>query len=148
MDAGVHYVGISTPFYCNDDNGNFLLHKRSNICRDEKGKWDCGGGELGFGQTPEESVLREVKEEYGVEGEIQEQLPAHSVIREENGVKTHWLAVPFFIKIDIKKAKIMEPDRATEMGVFRLDSLPTPLHNGLQMTMARFPEHFKKYGKL
>ncbi len=145
MEAGVDYIGICTPFYCNDGKGNFLLHKRGDKCRDEKGRWDTGSGQLEFGQSPSESVLRELKEEYGLTGEIQEQLPAHSILRENNGKKTHWLSIPFFIKADIKSAKIMEPEYASEIGVFRLDALPSPLHTGLQKTMSMFPEHFKKY---
>ena len=37
MKPGVDYIGITTPFYCNDSNGLFLLHKRSKNCRDEHG---------------------------------------------------------------------------------------------------------------
>ncbi|HEY4495194.1 MAG TPA: hypothetical protein VI998_04000 [Patescibacteria group bacterium] len=29
MKLGIDYIGISTPFYCNDGQGCFLLHKRS-----------------------------------------------------------------------------------------------------------------------
>ena len=145
METGIDYIGICVPFYCNDGNGNFLLHRRSNVCRDEVGNWDCGSGQLEFGEDPKRAVLREVREEYGVEGEIQEQLPAHSIIRENNGVKTHWLAIPFFVKVDITKARMMEPERATDIGVFTLNNLPKPLHTGLQKTMSMYPEYFKKY---
>jgi len=29
MISGIDYIGITTPFYCNDGKGNFLFHKRS-----------------------------------------------------------------------------------------------------------------------
>jgi len=145
MKAGVDYIGVTTPFYCNDGKGNFVMHKRSNNCRDERQRWDTGSGQLDFWQEPEESVLREVMEEYGVKGIIQEKLPAHSILRTSNGVRTHWVAIPFFIKIDVKKAKIMEPHKATDIGIFRLDKMPKPLHTGLKITMAAYPEYFKKY---
>ena len=61
MKPGVDYIGITTPFYCNDGNGLFLLHKRSKNCRDEHGRWDPGSGQLNFGCTPEKNVLREAK---------------------------------------------------------------------------------------
>ena len=145
MKISVDYIGITTPFYCNDGKGNFVMHKRSNMCRDEKGRWDFGSGQLEFGEQPEKSVLREVEEEYGVKGKIQEQLPAYSILREQNSIKTHWLVVPFFVKIDIRKARIMEPDKATEIGIFTLDKLPKPLHSGIQIAMLRCEEQFKKY---
>ena len=145
MKISVDYIGITTPFHCNDGKGNFVMHKRSNMCRDEKGRWDFGSGQLEFGEQPEKSVLREVEEEYGVKGKIQEQLPTYSILREQNSIKTHWLVVPFFVKIDIRKARIMEPDKATEIGIFTLDKLPKPLHSGIQIAMLRCEEQFKKY---
>lgn len=145
MRPGIDYIGITTPFYCTDGKGNFLFHKRSNNCRDERGKWDCGSGQLEFGETPEESVLREVVEEYGVKGKIQEQLPAYSLLRTHNGIKTHWVVIPFIIKADIRKAKMMEPEKATEIGIFTLDRLPKPLHTGARMDMSRYKEYFERY---
>lgn len=51
MRQGFDYIGVTTVFYCHDGKGNLLLHKRSQTCRDEKGRWDCGGGALKFGET-------------------------------------------------------------------------------------------------
>ena len=101
LKSGIDYIGITTPFYCNDGKGTFVFNKRSHNARDEHGKWDLGGGQLHFGENLQEAVLREVKEEYGCEGDIQEQLPAHSIFRNLNGHDTHWLAIPFFVKVDL-----------------------------------------------
>ncbi len=94
MKIGEDFVGITTPFYCNDSKGNFLLHKRSKKCRDEHGSWDPGSGKLDFGVSLEENVLKEVSEEYGYRGEIQERFSAHDIFREQNGIKTYWVVVP------------------------------------------------------
>lgn len=145
MNIGVDYIGISTPFYCHDGKGNFLLHKRSKNCRDEQGNWDPGSGKLDFGTTLEENVLREVFEEYGCTGEIQERLPSHDIFRENNGVKTHWVAVPFFVKVDPSQVKNNEPEKIDEIGWFTLDNLPTPLHTGFAFTLNTYKEYFDKY---
>lgn len=147
MKPGIDYIGISTPFYCNDGNGLFLFHKRSKNCRDEHGRWDPGSGQLDFGCTPEENVLREVGEEYGCKGKIQEQLPAHSIFREWEGKKTHWLAIPFFVKVNPKAAKNNEPKKIDEIGWFRLNKLPKPLHTGFSFTFTNYQKYFKKYNK-
>jgi len=144
MQAGVDNIGITVAFFCNDGNGNFVLHRRSDACRDEQGKWDCGGGKLEFGEEPEAAVLREVKEEYGVNGTIQEQLSAYSLFREQGGVNTQWLVLPFLIKIEVKKAKIMEPDKATDIGIFTVNNLPQPLHPGLQKLLLLYKNRFKR----
>ena len=138
MQAGANQTAITVAFFCNDGNGNFVLHRRSAACRDERGKWDCGGGKLEFGEEPEAAALREVKEEYGVDGKIQEQLPAYSLLREQEGVKTHWLVIPFLVKIDLGKARIMEPEKASEIGIFNTGNLPQPLHPGLQKLLSLY----------
>lgn len=145
MKAGIDFIGVGTPFYCTDGKGKFLFHKRSNNTRDEQGAWDTGSGQLEFGQTLEESVLREVREEYGCEGRILEQLPAHSIFRVHDGMKTHWVITPFFILVNPKQVKINEPHKIDEIGWFTLDKLPTPLHTGFQHTFHTFRSYFKKY---
>ena len=50
------------------------------------------------------------------------------------------LAVPFFIKADVTKARIIEPEKISEIGLFRLDNVPQPLH-----TCSRRSSHSTKY---
>ena len=106
---------------------------------------DGGGGKLEFGEELEQAALGELKEEYGVDGEIQEQLPSYSMLREQGRVKTHWVVVPFFIKADLAKARIMEPEKVAEIGIFTLDHLPRPLHTGLEKEFAIYRKYFDRY---
>lgn len=145
MIPGIDYIGVTTPFYCNDGKGRFFLHKRSKNCRDEVGMWDPGSGQLEFGLTLEENVLKEVEEEYGCQGTIQEQLPVHSIFRRHKDKDTHWLAVPFFILINPKKAVNNEPEKIDEIGWFSLEDLPTPLHTGFHFTFTKYKSYFEKY---
>jgi len=145
LTPGIDYIGISTPFYCNDGKGNFVLHKRTQNARDEKGMWDFGAGQLDFGEDIEKGVLRELYEEYGVKGKIQEQVPAHSIIRTFDDITTHWVAIPFFILVDTSKVKIMEPHKFSELGVFPLGKFPKPFHTGASISMKKYKSLFKKY---
>lgn len=147
LKAGVDYTGVSVSFYCHSKDGIFVVHKRSDKCRDEHGAWDFGGGRLEFGENIEEAVLREVAEEYGCEGKIIEQLPAHSIIRENQGKKTHWVVSPFFIEVDITKVVNGDPEKIAEIGFYDLDNLPQPFHQGAQFTMKKFKKYFDKYKK-
>lgn len=147
LKPGVDYTGVSISFYCHSNDGLFVLHKRSDKCRDEIGAWDFGGGKLEFGEDPIEGVLREVLEEYGVVGEIVEQLPAHSIVRDHLGAKTHWLTIPFLIKVDISKIVNADPEKIAEIEFFGLDNLPQPLHQGAQATLRKFEKHFERYLK-
>lgn len=145
MKPGIDYVAVSVSFYCHDGRGNFLLHKRSDRCRDEKGNWDFGGGRVEFGETLDEAVKREIKEEYGVDGEIEKQLPAHSLLRMENGVKTHWLIISYLVKVDRMRVINGDPEKISEIGWFRLNNLPKPLHTGAEFTLKRYGKEFKKF---
>lgn len=145
MKPGIDFIGVSVPFYCHDGKNNFLLHKRSNKCRDEKGRWDFGGGQVEFGETLEEAVKREIKEEYGVLGVIEKQLPAHSLLRKEKGVKTHWLIISFIVKVDKEKVVNADPEKIVKIGWFKLNKLPKPLHSGARYTLKKYKEEFNKY---
>lgn len=147
MKAGVDYIGISTVFICHDGAGNFLLHKRSNNCRDEQGRWDFGGGQLHFGETLEEGVLREVREEYGVVGKIEKQFPAHSLLRVNNGIKTHWLIINFIIRVIREKVKINDKKKMEEIGWYKMNNLPKPLHSGAEYTRSKYKQEFMRYIK-
>ena len=59
-----------------NSNGNILLSKRHqpeipNI----HGKWNLLGGKLEFGETPEQALVREVKEESGLDIEVIKVIP-------------------------------------------------------------------------
>lgn len=142
---GFDAVGVTTPFYCNDGRGNFLLHRRSENCRDERGAWDPGAGALELGLSVRENVLKEVMEEYGCRGVIQEQVPAHDIFREQEGRRTHWVAVPFFVLVDPREARMNEQEKMDEMAWFRLGGLPSPLHSGFAHSLAAFRPYFEKY---
>jgi len=136
MKAGVDYVGVSTSFYCHDGKGNILFHKRSKNCRDEIGVWDCGGGQLEYGLSLEENVLKEVKEEYGCEGKIEKQLPAITLFRKnKEGQKTHWIVIPFIILVDKREVKNNDPEKIETVEWHTINDLPHPLHPGFVKTV-------------
>ena len=128
---GVSFTGISTPFICYDDSGKIFMSKRSNKARDEHGRWDCGAGGVKHGQSVEESMLRELREEYGVAEPIAvDYLGYFDVFRTlPDGTPTHWLAMPFAVYVTHADMRIMEPDMVDASGWFELDSLPQPLHS-------------------
>lgn len=145
MKIGHDFIGVTTPFYCTDGKGNILMHKRTEKCRDEHHRWDTGSGKLEFNLSLEQNVLQEVLEEYGCKGEIIGSLPAHDIFREQNGVMTHWIAVPFFVKVDPKQVKNGEPEKITDITWYPIKDLPTPLHSGFDFTYKKFKKEFEKF---
>lgn len=129
MKKGKDYTGVSIVFTCHDGQGNFVLSKRGLACRDEQGTLDPGGGGLEFSDTVEKTLTKEVAEEYCTDVLAYEFLGFRDVHRENDGEKTHWIALDFKVLVDPSKVKNGEPHKLDEIGWFRLDALPTPLHS-------------------
>ncbi|MBA3788824.1 NUDIX domain-containing protein [Patescibacteria group bacterium] len=129
MKKGEDYTGVTIVYACHDGKGNFLFNKRGMQCRDEQGTWDQGGGGLEFGDTVEDTLRKEIAEEYCTDVIEYEFLGYRDVHRENNGKKTHWIALDFKVLVDRSKTKNGEPHKFDEIGWFTLDALPTPLHS-------------------
>lgn len=132
LKKGVDFIGVTCVFFCHDGKGNLLMHKRSNKCRDEIGRWDTGSGSLEFGETPEQGVIREIQEEYCVKAKKLQFFGARNVLRKNGATNTHWIAFLFVAQVDPKKVKIGEPDKMEELAWFRSSKLPKPLHSAFR----------------
>jgi len=138
MKKGIDYTGITIVFICHDGKGNYLLNKRSDNCRDEHHRWDCGGGALEYGEKVDEALKREIKEEYCTNVLDKEFLGYRDIHKTVNGQKVHWIALDFKVLIDRKKVSIGETSKFEKIDWFTLDNFPKPLHS-------QFPIFIKKY---
>jgi 8-oxo-dGTP pyrophosphatase MutT (NUDIX family) len=138
MKKGVDFTGVCIIYACHDNRGRYLLQKRGDSARDEQGRWDVGGGALEFGDSVEETLRKEIQEEYKTDIVQYEFLGFRDVHREHDGKKTHWVALDFKVLVNPKKAGNGEPHKFDAVEWFTLDSLPSPLHSQL-------PVFFKNY---
>lgn len=133
---GISFTGITTVFLCHDGQGNLFLTKRSKNTRDEHGRWDPGGGGLKHGQSVEDSLRREVMEEYGVEALETKFIGYFDAFRKSlDGLPTHWLAMCFAVQVDPSQVQIKEPEMVDDQGWFTLDKLPSPMHSQFEKFM-------------
>ncbi|MDO8589825.1 MAG: NUDIX domain-containing protein [bacterium] len=140
MKKGEDYTGVTIVYCCHDGNGNILLNKRSVNCRDEHGAWDPGGGSLEFGDTVEETLKKEIFEEYCTDVLGYEFLGYRDAHRTHNGKKTHWIALDFKVLVDKDKVKNGEPHKFDDVQWFKLDSLPHPLHSQFPNFLALYKD--------
>ena len=140
MKKGLDYTGVSVVFFCHDGKGNVLMNKRSQNCRDERGCWDNGGGSLEFGENAVDGIRREVMEEYCVEVLECEFLGYRDVHRVVDGRKSHWVGLDFKVRIATENVKIGDPHKMDDIGWFRLDALPSPLHSQLPKFLEIYKE--------
>jgi 8-oxo-dGTP diphosphatase len=138
MRKGFDYTGVAVVFLCHDGQGNYLFNKRSVNCRDEHGKWDCGGGSLEHSSEVEHNLKKEILEEYCTDVLNFEFLGFRDVHREHQGEKTHWVAFDYKVLVDREKVRNGEPHKFDNLGWFTLDGLPEPLHS-------QFPKFLELY---
>jgi ADP-ribose pyrophosphatase YjhB (NUDIX family) len=86
---------------------------------------------LEFGDTVEQTLRSEIKQEYGTEVLQFEFLGYRDVHREHEDQPTHWIALDFKALIDPKQVKNGEPNKFDEVRFFRLESLPENIHSQL-----------------
>jgi len=80
-------------------DGKILLEKRKN--EPGKGKWSIPGGLVELGETIEQTVIREVKEETGLEVEKPKHIDVvDNVVRDDNSeIKYHFVIIDYFVKL-------------------------------------------------
>lgn len=133
MKRGVDHIGVTVCFVVHDGEGNVLLQKRSQGCRDERGTWDVGGGAVEFGENIVDAVKREVFEELKVKPLKVEYIITFDAHRtNHDGEKTHWIALGHAVQVDRSKVMIGEPHKIDELDWFTSINLPSPLHSQMQ----------------
>lgn len=126
---GVDHVGVSVVFFCHDGKGKFIMAKRSNNARDEQGKWDIGAGGIEFGQTVEDTLKKEIREEYCTDVINAEFLGYRTVIRENNNKKSHWVTFDFKVLVNSVMVKNGEPHKFEALDWFTFETMPVEIHS-------------------
>lgn len=146
MKIGIDYIGVGVgAVICSD--GKILLQKRSQVVRNERGKWIIPGGVIEFGETLHQSLKREVKEEIGLEIEIIEPLAIKDHIILED--KQHWVTTSFICRIKKGIPKNLEPEKCEEIRwvtlseAKKLDLASITAHD-IKSLEKKFPKGFPK----
>lgn len=89
-------VGVGAIVVC---NGKILLVKRGS--EPGRGKWSVPGGLVEVGEAVHETVVREVKEESGLDVEVDRLIDVvDSITKDEEGrTRYHFVILDFFVKL-------------------------------------------------
>ena len=131
LRRGIDHIGVSASFVIHDGEGNVLLQKRGQQARDEQGRWDVGGGAIEFGESIDNAIRGEIKEELCTVPLEMSFLTVYDAHREHDGRKTHWIAIMYAVKVDPETVQIGEPHKIESLGWFTSKTLPSPLHSQL-----------------
>ena len=140
---GKDYIGVGVGAMIFNDRGELLLTKRGKAAKNERGCWEIPGGSVDFGETLAQAIVREVKEEMGVDVVVEHQLLAiDHLIPAEN---QHWVATPFIVRVKPGQTpKILEPHKCEAMGWFALTKLPSPLSITTKLNLKVYRYHLKQ----
>ncbi len=113
------------------ENNEILLVKGSRGLND--GRWSLPGGFLRFGETPEEGVLREIREEVGAEARILRFAGVHGKMGQKTGL--HWIML--FYRTALLGAPHPDPDEIAEARYVPLPEAPNMLHDPVMAEAVR-----------
>jgi len=102
-------------------NGRILLERRKN--EPGKGKWSIPGGLVELGEKVEQTVIREVKEETGLEVGNPEHIDVvNNLEMDEKGrIKYHFVIIDYFVKL--KGGKLKASSDAAELEWVSLEEV-------------------------
>lgn len=119
MKRGVDYIGVGVGAAIFNDKGQLFITLRGREVRNERGKWEIPGGSVEYGETFEQAIKREVKEEHGIDIKILELLGiCDHIIPDEH---QHWVSPTYICKIVKGKPKILEPHKCEKFGWFSIN---------------------------
>ncbi len=122
MKKGVDYIGVGAGAVIINGEDRFFLAKRGRGCRNERQKWEFPGGSVEFGESLEDALIREIREEYDFLVEIESLLDVvNHIIPDE---KQHWVSPTFVCRYKSGVPRIMEPHKCEQIGWFQLEQIP------------------------
>lgn len=100
--------------------GRYLLTKRNEKGDKYHDKWQFPGGGLEFGESPDECLLREVKEETGLTIEEARLVPyIHNEVRKN----WHGLLIGFLCSLSDPNQKVVLDHESSEFGWFTIEEV-------------------------
>jgi 8-oxo-dGTP diphosphatase len=139
MKPGIDHIGVGCGCIIFNDKNEILLLKRSKNSKTDREMWSRPGGTVEFGETIEDALIREIKEETNLDIKIIKPLDITNDLKQEDGMLKHWIAIGFLGKVIGGELKNMEPNKHEEVSWFSLDNLPDNITkytlNGLNIVL-------------
>jgi len=122
-------VGVGSLIFRDD---KILLGKRLSKLGEKT--WGVVGGHLKFGETPEQAVVREVKEETGLEVISTKLICVSNIVSYDK----HYLDLEFKVEVAEGEPQLMEPDKFETWDWFDLNNLPKPLFKAAELAIESY----------
>jgi mutator protein MutT len=122
MKSGIDYIGVGVGAVIFNTDGFLFLARRGAEARNEREKWEFPGGSVEFGETLENALIREIREEYGFAIEVvQLRDVVNHILPQE---RQHWVSPTYLCRYKNGTPRILEPHKCDDIGWFALPDLP------------------------
>jgi len=115
------YVGIHGVIA---NRGRILVLKRAPVMPYRPGSWDLPGGHLSLGESFEDCLLREIKEETGLDVAIDRLLGLHSMVSEPYMQAFYSCRLTVFQKVRLRPDEHVEHRWVTPDDLASLELIP------------------------
>ena len=115
----------TTIIYLEKDNKYLMLHRNKKEKDLNKDKWIGVGGHIEEYESPDQCIVREVKEETGLEIEVQKLIGIYtdSDVVCANGDKVHSICIGYEMSV-VGGELICDENETLELKYFSLDNMP------------------------
>jgi len=115
--------------------GAFILNEQTSLLlvlrnkQPEAKHWSIPGGKVEFKEKLESAIVREIKEEVGLDIKVKKLLCVTDHISPDisSDCSYHWVCPTFLVEVTGGVAKNLEPNAICQIGWFPLDRLPDKL---------------------
>lgn len=142
LKKGIDYIGVAAGAMVFNNQGKVLLSRRGPLARNDRGKWDFPGGSIEFGETCEQAVQRELKEEFDIDVEVVEFLEVvdHILLDE----KQHWVAPSYIAVVISGEPNIMESGKLDDWKWADISEIDETILT--DASRSNYRAYVKKYG--
>ena len=140
MKRGVDYIGVGVGAVIINERGELFLARRGPQAKNERGLWEFPGGSVEFGEKLSEALIREMREEFGIEVAVGELLDVVDHILPDEG--QHWVSPTFLCSITDGTPQILEPGKCSQIGWFAPQQVPKNLS---LISQANLQNYLNKY---
>lgn len=121
MRIGMDCIGVGVGAVISDGKGKYFASQRGPQSRNEIGLWEFPGGAVEFGDTLEDAIKREIREEFGIEIQVGELLGVcNHLLPEEH---QHWVSPSFLCTVLAGTPRILEPEKCSAIGWFSIEEI-------------------------
>ncbi|MBI4747480.1 MAG: NUDIX domain-containing protein [Acidobacteria bacterium] len=123
MKQGIDYIGVGVGAVIVNHDGQVFLARRGPLAKNERGCWEFPGGSVEFGERLTDALVREMREEFGIELAVGPLLDVVDHLLADEG--QHWVSPTYICQIVAGEPRICEPGKCSEIGWFALDQFPS-----------------------